>query len=186
MAPKYHDIQCRLFIIALLAIWVGQTHGQTPTTTSNYFAPTQDLTRPVPSTLNNQNFTRCCLRAVEQWHKDPTGQKDIYVENNISPYNIFANPDDLGKANKQFPCGAAYSDDRDDAKDGAPQVKVSYQWCTANCGGWQRSRSAVLEQWVQPFVGFILPAAVFCLNVRIYSPIKTPLLGFGLTSPLGP
>ncbi len=67
----------------------------------------------------------------------------------------------LNLSESQFPCGATY--DGDDA--GAQPVVVPYSWCRQNCGGWEKSTNAALSQWVQPFVGFILPAAVFCLNV---------------------
>lgn len=165
MALKANELQCRLCIIALVAVFVKQTYGQTPTATSDYFAPLEDLRRPVPHRISSQNFTRCCLRALDEWYKNPKNP-DIIVESSKNPSKIFSNADDLSntKPEEQFPCGAQY----DGSNDGATRVKISYTWCKSNCGGWQRSRSAVLEQWVQPFVGFILPAAVFCLNVMIF------------------
>ena len=62
---------------------------------------------------------------------------------------------------RQFPCAARYIGD----KDGAPPVTIPYSYCRKNCPGWQRSKSSKLNQWVAPFVGFIVPALVFCLAI---------------------
>lgn len=169
MTPKANGLQCSLCLIVLLAVFFTQTQGQTPA--SDYFAPLDDLKRANPHGLSNQNFTRCCLRAVDEWRKNPKNP-DITVESSQNPSRIFSGPEDLSntKPEEQFPCGAEYDND----EHGATRVKISYTWCKSNCGGWQRSRSAVLEQWVQPFVGFVLPAAVFCLNVRMF--LATPSL----------
>ncbi len=104
--------------------------------------------------LGGQNFTRCCLQAVSESYVVQGGHV------NKTGTFIDLSPDELSDA--QFPCGAAYNGS--DA--GAPIVTVPYSWCYEKCGGWQQSTNKVLSQWVQPFVGFILPAAVFCLNVR--------------------
>ena len=50
-------------------------------------------------------------------------------------------------------------------KAGAPLVSVPYRWCRDNCMGWQLSRSTKLNQWVGPFVGFLVPSVVFCLAI---------------------
>jgi hypothetical protein len=110
--------------------------------------------------IGGQNSTRCCLQAVrESYQVDQSGQV-IQTQNEYS--NISA--DEL--SNAQFPCGASWSGNTS----GAPLVMVPYSWCSSNCAGWQQSSNQLLTQWVQPFVGFILPAAVFCLNVRDHSP----------------
>ncbi|KAF2689103.1 hypothetical protein K458DRAFT_123851 [Lentithecium fluviatile CBS 122367] len=160
-------LQWRLMIAIVLAVIVPRAHGQDPAPETDYFDPLKDLDAPAPHGVANQNFTICCLRALNDWRKNPNNpdpnKPDIIVQSSKSPFNVFNTADDLRKngAKEQFPCGAEY----DDKEEGATRVKISYTWCKSNCGGWQRSRSAVLEQWVQPFVGFILPAAVFCLNV---------------------
>lgn len=135
----------------------------TDNTTSAFFSPLGDLDTPGPSPrqllLGQQNFTRCCLQAVQDWRQG--GEPDVTILSSRNPTVVFASADQLGTSGEQFPCGATYNgDDR-----GAPQVLISYDWCTSNCGGWQRSASSVLTQWVQPFVGFILPSVAFCLNV---------------------
>jgi hypothetical protein len=168
---KAHEVRCRLCIIALLAAFIKQTQGQTPSSgtgsspspTSDYFAPLKDLVNyPNPRGLANQNFTRCCLRALDEWSKDQNKQHiQVLSSQKQTDFKPFATKEELGRTKEQFPCGAAYNHN----KEGATRVQISYIWCKENCGGWERSRSAVLEQWVQPFVGFILPAAVFCLNV---------------------
>ena len=159
MVLNLNQPTCRLCIIILLAAFIKHAHGQSSNATDEYFDPLKDLERTVPYHIGSQNFTRCCLRALEVWKN--TQNPEIIVQSSKNPLNIFKSAHDFSSSKEQFPCGAGYRDDGD----GAPEVKISYRWCKSNCGGWQRSRSAALEQWVQPFVGFILPAAVFCLNV---------------------
>jgi hypothetical protein len=169
MVLKTNRSQCRLCILVLLAAWIRHAQAQSsspnpsPTSANDFFAlvPTEI---PKAKSVSNQNFTRCCLRALKDWRNNPSNP-NIQVQSSKNPYHVFENESDLLKngADEQFPCGAEYQH----SKQGAMRVKISYTWCKANCGGWQRSRSAVLEQWVQPFVGFVLPAAVFCLNVRV-------------------
>jgi len=48
---------------------------------------------------------------------------------------------------------------------GAPLVSVPYRWCRDNCRGWQVSKNAKLNEWISPFVGFLVPAVVFCLAI---------------------
>lgn len=107
--------------------------------------------------LGGQNFTVCCLWAVSESYQIQNGQVSQTADGFID-----LTPDDLNDG--QFPCGATYNGS--DA--GAPLVTIPYSWCRANCGGWEQSTNRILTQWIQPFVGFILPAAVFCLNVRAH------------------
>src|SRR3981189_70340 len=98
--------------------------------------------------LGGQNFTSCCVRAVSAVRdNDYTNTSDVTI---FTPF-----------LSKQFPCGAQFNGDTR----GVSSVQVSYTWCTANCPGFQISRSTNLSQWIQPLVGFILPAVIFCLNV---------------------
>ncbi len=106
------------------------------------------------SSIGGQNCTRCCLRAVIDSYQVQNGLVSKRGDSFIA-----LTPDQLSA--EQFPCGAAYLGNNS----GAPAVTVPYSWCSTNCGGWQQSSNKDLTQWVQPFVGFILPAAVFCLNV---------------------
>ena len=87
--------------------------------------------------------------------------KDGQPIQNPNPAQDYINFPPLNLSQGQFPCGASYDGD----SSGAQPVVVPYSWCKQNCGGWERSTNTPLTQWVQPFVGFILPAAVFCLNV---------------------
>ena len=161
MASQRNRLRRRLLVVALAAASIRKAQAEDATPTVDYFAPLSDLSTPAPKNLEGgQNFTRCCLRALDEWRKNPKSQ-DFSIQSSKNPHKFFDNVDDLLKAKEQFPCGAEYDDD----DDGATRVKISYFWCRSNCSGWQRSRSSVLSQWLQPFVGFILPAAVFCLNV---------------------
>jgi hypothetical protein len=135
--------------------------AQNPTPSKDYYSPLETLKTPVTGSVEGgQSFKRCCLKAVEAW-KDNPNIDGITVESSKKPGVIFKDPNDEQLRSEQFPCGAEYDDD----EDGATRVQISYFWCKTNCPGWERSRSAVLTQWLQPFIGFILPAAVFCLNV---------------------
>jgi hypothetical protein len=110
--------------------------------------------------IGGQNFTQCCLKAITQSYVI-SAAGDIINNPDKSYPSLGVSADFLGGS--QFPCGAAYNATQGDV--GAPQVTVPYTWCRDNCGGWEQSTNSDLNQWVQPFVGFILPAAVFCLNV---------------------
>ncbi len=145
-------------------------------TTSSFYSPLNDLLTKVPyQPIGGQNFTRCCLQAVSDWSKNE-GCQDIIITSSKNPAVIFTSKADLENSQEQFPCGATYTGDNN----GAPQVLITYNWCASNCGGWQQSTNAVLTQWLQPFVGFILPAAVFCLNVRPPPPPPPPPFPFPL------
>ena len=111
--------------------------------------------------LGGQNFTRCCLQAVSESYDLVSNGSAVLTSDPSQQYLDWAG-DRLDAKDFQFPCGAAYQQGQDD---GAPLVAVPYTWCSSNCGGWSRSRNQALSQWIQPFVGFILPAAIFCLNV---------------------
>jgi len=102
-----------------------------------------------------QNFTQCCLMAVNASYSMQNGLPVLNPVNYVGGLPWYTLQDD------QFPCGATWNNNNS----GAPLVTVPYSWCKSNCGGWQRSHNAVLTQWIQPFIGFILPSAVFCLNV---------------------
>lgn len=101
-----------------------------------------------------QHFPRCCLQAVREDYEGKSSTfRGKFTNLTVSQLNT-----------TQFPCGAKFQDDHEE---GAPEVRVDYRWCKSNCDGWQRSSSKALNEWVQPFVGFILPSAVFCLHVSI-------------------
>jgi hypothetical protein len=129
-----------------------------------YFAPL-DRTRVTITNAENggQNFTQCCLDALRDWRQANGRHEGITIYDSKDPNKIFSTPKDLAESEQQFPCGAQYQDN----KDGAATVFITYSYCSSKCGGWQRSHNEHLTEWIQPFVGFILPAAVFCLNVSV-------------------
>jgi hypothetical protein len=98
-------------------------------------------------TPGGQNFTYCCVKAVNSFLRSGNSS-EIAISSSFSPKS-------------QYPCGATWQGDLA----GAPSVKVSYTWCSQQCPGWQLSRSQKLNEWLQPFVGFILPAVIFTLNI---------------------
>jgi hypothetical protein len=56
---------------------------------------------------------------------------------------------------------------------------VPYDWCNKNCPGWSASKTSKLNQWVGPFVGFIVPAVIFCLAIPRRRKIHVPDWLFG-------
>ena len=63
---------------------------------------------------------------------------------------------------------------------GAPPVNISYRWCRDNCRGWQISKDTTLNQWVSPFVGFLVPAVVFCLAIPRRRKLHIPEILFDI------
>jgi len=103
-----------------------------------------------------QDMDHCCLLAVND---------SLQVINGmlvgLRPDQSFIVDDFQTFQNRQFPCYANYIGD----KNGAPTVRIKYSYCKNNCPGWQRSGNSKLNQWVSPFVGFLVPAVVFCLAI---------------------
>jgi hypothetical protein len=95
-----------------------------------------------------QNFTLCCTKALNSFLQSGNSSS-IVVSSSFHP------------PASQYPCGATWQGN----PAGAPSVKVSYTWCKQQCPGWELSSSQKLNQWLQPFVGFIVPAVIFTLNV---------------------
>lgn len=170
------------FILALFPVLISaQTHGQGNfTSVGDAFWQLADL-KPQPDSvshrkpsLGGQNFTHCCLLAMNI---------SLEVNNGTlirkEPFYINATIDELLAANAadQFPCGASWNGNTA----GAPKVKVPTWWLESmcdltlvfedfanimleTCPGWQLSDSSKdhESQWISPFVGFLLPAIVFC------------------------
>ncbi len=135
--------------------------------TSDFYAPIRGIEAkaktPSQERLGEQDFKVCCSMAVNYWKDHPKDSHVVEISKSQST-ELFDNKDDLAKA-QQFPCGPPAND-----SDHLPQVKVSLRWCKASCGGWEKSKTkGALTARVQPFVGFILPVAIFCLNVRALS-----------------
>ncbi|ORY60227.1 uncharacterized protein BCR38DRAFT_412408 [Pseudomassariella vexata] len=125
---------------------------------TNLTAYSPATTRPL--NLGGQNFTHCCLKAVND-------SLTILNDNlSFTPSSHFL-PDltipELVAAvqNDEFPCGATWTGD----PAGAPVVQVSYEWCVSECSGWEISHLGKLNEWVGPLVQFILPSLAFCLNI---------------------
>ena len=112
-------------------------------------------------TNGGQDFTHCCLLAVNQSLQVVNG----YVVEK-SPSFINATVDDLlaATAAGQFPCGAAWNGN----PAGAPIVQVPDSWLESVCPGWQLSDTKKSDdsEFISPFVGFLLPAVVFCKSAH--------------------
>ncbi|CZR67951.1 uncharacterized protein PAC_17850 [Phialocephala subalpina] len=162
-----------LFAFLLLCIASPVRSGDNYLSLRQAFPLLNGLDRP-PSRLSlrygGQNFTRCCLMAFEQ---------ALTVENGAvapSTHASFLDGEDKSPVNitdlleSQFPCSAAYQGDRK----GVNQLKVPWWWCNDNCPGFEISRSSKLNQWIQPFVGFVLPSVIFCLTIPRRRKLRLP------------
>lgn len=103
-----------------------------------------------------QDLDHCCLLAVNDSLDVVDG--DVI---GFTPSQSFIADDFESFRTRQFPCAAGYIEDNE----GAPTVTIPYSYCRTNCPGWQRSKSSKLNQWVAPFVGFLVPSVVFCLSI---------------------
>lgn len=130
---------------------------------------TAGVTSSIPGTAGGQNFTHCCLVAINQ-SLSVTGPDEKLSLNTpayfIPPVTIEGLENALSSEHA-FPCSAS----RGGGSDGAPIVRVPYDWCLSQCGGWEVS---VPQQWVGPLVQFILPSLALCLNVPRASKLAMP------------
>lgn len=117
---------------------------------------------PFPILAGGQNFTHCCLVAMNQSFNvnGPNGSLAFNTPAYFA-HGLTVNQLQSSIAADGIPCGAVYEGD----EEGVPVVRVPYDWCRSECGGWQKSKSNVLSQWVGPLVQFIIPSLAFCLNV---------------------
>ena len=106
--------------------------------------------------IGAQDLDHCCLLAVN----DSLDVVDGIVIG-FTPNQTFIAVDFRFFRSQQFPCAAPYFGNNE----GAPTVTIPYSYCRTNCPGWQRSKSSKLNQWVAPFVGFLVPSVVFCLSI---------------------
>ena len=152
---------------AVIPVAYAANDTQAPNSTiPGAFPQLTNLKRSIASqyslSIGAQDFGHCCLLAVN----DSLSVVDNAITG-FSPVRVqgqdfnFMSDDYTTFRYKQFPCGANYIGD----KQGAPKVTIPYSYCRANCPGWQRSKNSVLNQWVSPFVGFLVPAVVFCLAI---------------------
>ncbi len=123
-----------------------------------------------------QNFTTCCLKAVQQAVEvGPTGHLQfasqfenwiMFDEGADQPLDLLYNY----SARSQFPCTAVYNSD----SRGAPVVRVNYTWLADNCPGWELSSKDNLNAWLQPLSGFLIPAVIFCLSIPRRRKLEVP------------
>ncbi|KAK7908429.1 hypothetical protein PG985_015732 [Apiospora marii] len=124
--------------------------------------------------LGGQNFTHCCLRAVNDSLTVSSNNSLAFTNSSFFLPGTSAASLQAATDNGQFPCGAEWNGDAE----GAPVVQVPYAWCTAQCPGWEISHVSKLSQWIGPLVQFILPSLAFCLNVPRARKLAVPDLVF--------
>ncbi|KAI1086394.1 hypothetical protein F5B19DRAFT_479425 [Rostrohypoxylon terebratum] len=127
-----------------------------------------------PPGLGGQNFTHCCLLALnDSLTVNSTGNLSYSSTSFVAPG---VSLDTLKNAmhGDAFPCGASWNGDTA----GAPAVQVPYRWCETWCPGWEISHSSVMQQWVGPLVQFIVPSLAFCTNVPRTHKLAIPEIVF--------
>ena len=134
-----------------------------------FYAP-----NPRSQQLGGQNFTHCCLRAVNDSLTVSSNNSLAFTNSSFFLPGTSAASLQAATDNGQFPCGAEWNGDAA----GAPVVQVPYAWCTSQCPGWEISRFSKLSQWIGPLVQFILPSLAFCLNVPRARKLAVPDLVF--------
>lgn len=133
---------------------------------------TAGVTSSISATAGGQNFTHCCLIAVNQSLSvtGPDGELSLNTPNYFLPPVTIEGLENSLSGGHPFPCSAS----RGGNSDGAPIVRVPYDWCLSQCGGWEISHVGVPQQWVGPLVQFILPSLALCLNVPRASKLAIP------------
>lgn len=133
---------------------------------------TASVTNSLSVTAGGQNFTHCCLVAINQ-SLSLTGPDGTLSVNTPAYFQPPVTSEELKYAfagDRTFPCGAS----RGGNPDGTPVVRVPYDWCQSRCGGWEMSHISVPQQWVGPLVQFILPSLALCLNIPRASKLAMP------------
>ncbi|EGO54959.1 hypothetical protein NEUTE1DRAFT_111545 [Neurospora tetrasperma FGSC 2508] len=104
------------------------------------------LPRPTDA-VHRYNEPKCCLDAVAS---------------NKFTLNITRDPDTGAIVSGEAPiCGQMYNG----TLTPAPEIKVSYDYCMKNCGGFGLSKGDEPGQWAAPIVQFLLPSVIFSMNV---------------------
>lgn len=110
---------------------------------------------PITTAVLNggQNFTHCCLVAVNESLVFNHG----YINKSDTDYMADATIDQLIAASEdgQFPCDAT-----SEVYNQEFTVRVPYDWLSAQCPGWEKVPVDTLS-WVQSLVSFVLPSVVF-------------------------
>ncbi|KAI0148212.1 hypothetical protein F4776DRAFT_305474 [Hypoxylon sp. NC0597] len=129
---------------------------------------------PRPLGLGGQNFTHCCLLALnDSLIVRPDGNLSYAPTSFVAP-GVSIRELEAAIQRKEFPCGATFNGDLS----GAPAVQVPYRWCEKRCPGWEISRSNVMQQWIGPLVQFIVPSLAFCTNVPRTHKLAIPEIVF--------
>lgn len=125
-----------------------------------------NITRQLPGNpaLGGQDFGRCCDLAVNESLEIVNGHVQYKPGQTViqDPISIFLS--------HQYPCTAWYNG----SDEGGPQVLITYSWCRDNCNGWAKTETSIQSDWLEPFVGFILPTVVFCFAIPRRKAFVTP------------
>ncbi|KAI1806667.1 hypothetical protein F4811DRAFT_568481 [Daldinia bambusicola] len=128
----------------------------------------------LPIGLGGQNFTHCCLRALNDSLILNSNGSLSYSSTSFVAHGVSIEELEDAIQNDEFPCGATFNGDLR----GAPVVRIPYYQCTAQCPGWEISHSNAMQQWIGPLVQFIVPSLAFCTNVPRTHKLAIPEIVF--------
>lgn len=134
---------------------------------------TAGTTGSLSSRVGGQNFTHCCLLAVNQslTLNEPGGTVSFGTPTYFQPPSLtIPELENALSGDPGFLCRAS----RGSSPAAAPVVRVPYDWCLSQCRGWEISRVSLPQQWVGPLVKFILPSLAFCLSIPRASKLRMP------------
>ncbi|KAI1383585.1 uncharacterized protein F4822DRAFT_82104 [Hypoxylon trugodes] len=127
-----------------------------------------------PVGLGGQNFTHCCLLALNDSLTIGSDGNLSYAQTSFVAPGVAIEDFEAAVQNDDFPCGATFSGDMS----GAPVVRVPYHWCERQCPGWEISNTDAMQQWIGPLVQFIVPSLAFCTNVPRNRKLAIPEIVF--------
>ncbi|KAI1498819.1 hypothetical protein F5X99DRAFT_307456 [Biscogniauxia marginata] len=123
--------------------------------------------------FGGQNLTHCCLLALNDSLTIRDGNLSYASPSFVVP-GVSIAALESSTYNNKFPCGTEFNGDME----GTPVVQVPYTWCEIRCPGWEMSHSSAMQQWIGPFVQFIVPSLAFCTNVPRARKLAIPEIVF--------
>lgn len=107
-----------------------------------------------PIALGGQNYTHCCLRALnESLFVGGNGSLEYAAPSFVAPGVSVASLLLSAADSDTFPCGASFKGSATSAAaaasaaaQGSPEVRVPWAWCSSRCGGWEISHPRQLRQ----------------------------------------
>ena len=125
--------------------------------------------------LGGQDFNRCCMLAMDQARKaDSNGVWVINLAGGQDPCGATFSGILLALEKHSLPPTMEANHQTGNHTSTPGLVNITLRWCWDNCGGWQRSRTSQLNQWVSPFLGFLISVFIIHANAWHERPPPPP------------